>query len=75
MSLSLLMHLGLTEFSDKSTKRFSERSEWRSIVRRDEEFLLSWYYKRCSEHFEASASSKRLLFDQFHNDGKQEADD
>lgn len=51
ISLALLINFVLMEFPDEKNKKFLERSEWRTLIRRNEKLILAPFFKKCHEFF------------------------
>lgn len=52
MSIALLINLVFKEFPDETSHKCIERSEWRRLVRKNEELLLDPYYEQCYQFVE-----------------------
>jgi len=47
MSLALLINLVFKEFPEEKSLNFIERTEWRTLIKKNEELLLYPYYEQC----------------------------
>ena len=65
ISLAMLIHLLLREFPDTNGTKLIERSDWRSLVRRNEELLLKDFHWSCWHQIHVG---KRLISDLFYYD-------
>lgn len=52
MTLALLVNLVFKEFPDSKSNKIIGRTEWRSLIKRNEEFILEPFYRTCSLFFE-----------------------
>ncbi len=60
MSLALLVNTVLKEFPDERTEKIIERPEWRNLIRKNENLLLTPYF-RCCNLFLSSNRTDQLL--------------
>jgi len=61
MSLALLLNLVLKEFNTEVTQKIIESSEWRQVIRKNEELLLAPYFKSCHNYMAGFGNSNNLL--------------
>ncbi len=60
ISLALLVNLILKEFPDEKNHELIEKSEWRDLVKKNEELILSPFFEGCRKFF--SRDDKNKLF-------------
>jgi hypothetical protein len=63
MSLALLLHCLFLEFRDETTLRFMNRTEWRLLVKKNEDFLLCPYFEKSSSFLRNERKKTRLFMD------------
>jgi hypothetical protein len=51
LSLALLINLILKEFPDKINRKLIERSEWRKLIKKNEDLILKPFFDRCQTFF------------------------
>jgi len=65
MSLALLINIIFKEFPDESAVAVIERSEWRSLIKKNEKILLAPYFK-CCHNFINAINNPKLLTNDFY---------
>jgi hypothetical protein len=63
ISLALLVNLILKEFPDEKNSKLIERSEWRDLVKKNEELILSPFFEECRKFFSKNENNKLFLND------------
>ena len=61
INLALLLDFIFNEFPSEETKKVSEQSEWRDLIKKNEELLLKPYYSNINQFFSSSHSSSFLF--------------
>ncbi len=65
ISLALLINLILQEFPSENNRKLVETSEWRNLIRRNENLILRPFFERCSS-FLAEKGRKKLFINDFY---------
>lgn len=66
MSLALLIDMALHEFPDPGSKKFRETTEWRSLVRSQEDLILRPFYQKCVDVIVDVRKNHRTLAEEFY---------
>ena len=61
MNLALLLDLIFCEFPTPATEIITEDSDWRTLVRHNEEFVLKQYFKIIADHIGSPRHTKQKL--------------
>lgn len=65
MSLALLINMIFKEFPNETNIKLSESSEWRNLIRKNENLLLAPFYKIC-HNFISTRTSQKLFVNDFY---------
>lgn len=63
MSLALLLHCMLREFSDETAFKFSNKTEWQMLVKKNEDLILRPYFEKSSEFLRTEERKTKLFTD------------
>lgn len=66
MSLALLIDMALREFPDQDSTKFREDSNWRGLVRGQEELVLKPFYQKCVEIIANNDRNNKTLAESFY---------
>jgi hypothetical protein len=61
INIALLLDVTLCEFHTEQTEKIVENSEWRSLIKNNEDFLLSHYYHFIASHIHSHHHNKEKL--------------
>lgn len=61
INLALLLDLTFCEFRTEKTEKIVENSDWRSLIKDNEIFLLKNYYKKIADHIDSARHIKENL--------------
>jgi len=61
INLALLLDMVFCEFFNENTKQIVENPEWRTLIKKNEEFIFGHYYKTISDHIHSVKHNKENL--------------
>lgn len=65
VTIALLLNFIFCEFANETTKKITERSEWLSLIRKNERRILEPYFKKCCEFFSSRENKSKLFVNDF----------